>query len=121
MNQKTKVLQISNIIFTVIMCFFFALITFLFVTIISEIVEYIKNSDDNTLGIGLAYALFIIFTVCEIIPLVLNIVIGYLGKKNDSKICRRCFWLSIIMLVLSIIFFVVLLIMTNYVGISVFH
>lgn len=120
MNQKTKVLQISNIIFTVIISVLFILISFLAVTLIAEILAYIKSSDDNTLGIGLAYALFIIFTISEIIPLALNIVIALFGKKSGSKVCKICFLISVIMLLLTIVYFVVLLIMTNYVGITLF-
>lgn len=118
MNKKLKVLQIANIVFTIILLALFVFIAWMGITVLVEIAKYTPNADNNTLGVGLGFVFFLIFSISGLIPLVLNVIIGLMGMKRGSKICRICVFINVAILSVIIVFFASILLYSSSKGIT---
>lgn len=118
MSKKLKVLQIANIVFTAILFALFVLITLMAIEILVDISKYTPNADSNTLGIGLGFVFFLIFSISGLIPLVLNVIIGAMGIKRGSAICKICVIINIAILLITVIFFASILLYSGSKGIT---
>ena len=64
------------------------------------------------------FVFFLIFSISGLIPLVLNVIIGLMGMKRGSKICRICVFINVAILFVIIIFFASILLYSSSKGIT---
>ncbi len=116
--SKIKVLQIANIVFTAILFVLFVLITWMAIEVLVDISKYTPNADNNTLGIGLGFVFFLIFSISGLVPLVLNVIIGVMGIKRGSTICKLCVIINVAILFITVVFFASILLFSSSKGIT---